>query len=235
VTCQDYSFGPSLYSDLANNPPTPLTHNYFECRKSIESALLASIGPAVASANFFSTLFWIVVGYFVIFAIRRQRGQTVVLSAHSKAVVGEALVTAKEESLVAVVQEMAIAVQSLRAENAALANKLSALERASSPLPKDEVGEATKPRDEILLQIPLQEALEQFQRLHRLQLSDHDFDLVGQAITRALHQHQGGGRRGEERDSVREEPLPTVNSTAVALEMVDNPMSVGGERASQNI
>lgn len=237
VTCQDFSFGPSLYTALASTPPTPFTQNYFECRKSLGNALLASIGPAVASANFFSTLGWIVVGYAVIFAIRRQRRQTRVLSAHSKAVVEEALVAAKEESLVVVVQQMALAVQSLREENAVLTNKLAALESASSRRKDEVVGEAERTivGDEIPLQIPLHEAFEQFQRLHRVQHSDHDFDLVGQAITRALRQHHGGSRtEKEEKDEEKEKEKKTEEGKdprreaphpgAAAVEMVDNPM-----------
>ena len=91
--------------------------------------------------------------------------------------------------------------------------------------------------------LQFREALEQFQRLHREQQSDRDLDLVGQAITRALRQQQGGGReeeKGKENDGKEDKEgdeagieAPRANP-ASAVEMVDNPMrlsvSVGGER-----
>lgn len=242
MACQDYSFSPAMIAKLGANPPTPLHNNYYVCSKTPVSALLASFGPAVATTNFFSTLCWIVLGYLSIFVARRRYKQTV-LSANSKAVVGEALGQAKEESLLAVVQEMAVALQSVRedlrsvrSENRALSLKLAALEQTtgeSSPL--------FDVPDLSVDDVPFRGAFEQFQRLHRLHLqqqpSDEDCVRAGQAVTAALSQRfapKGIGTMQQQHQRDEDKCIIGQNETdhgELTIELVDNPMRLSVRRS----
>ena len=225
MACQDYSIRPEVFAKLGEKTPTPLIQNYYTCRKTTGSALLASIGPAVSSANFFGTLGWILLGYCVVFIIRMQSGtKGKALSAHSKAVVGEALDAAKEESLLAVVQQMALS-------HEALSQKVAALERELSSKGKDQIPAPVPPQPVVADDATsLREAFEQFQRMHRPQQDDQEYALVGAAVTRALRQRREGKEETQatkEREGKLEKPETASRPDyhgGPAIQLVDNPM-----------
>lgn len=58
LACRDGLSQTKAMTLLAAQPPVGLVHTYFECTKSLQSALSSSVGGAIASATLYGTVVW---------------------------------------------------------------------------------------------------------------------------------------------------------------------------------
>lgn len=157
-------------NNLVVVPPTPLVNSYFQCRRTYYAALVASLGGAVASANFYSSFVWIVLGYVLVRVLRarnRHHGTETtdnVFTAHTKDEVAEVLERLKDDSIVSLLKALAD-------DNRDLRRRLEELDKASA--------QRSAPHDLELL-------LKNVERFHRTEQSMDDYAIVGQALSHAL-------------------------------------------------
>jgi hypothetical protein len=71
--CIDTFSQPQALARLAQAPPVTLIQSYYECHLTLQTALMASIGNAVATAGLYVGLIWIVLGIMYSQILKRYR------------------------------------------------------------------------------------------------------------------------------------------------------------------
>ena len=135
VTCRNFLSKEveDQLSTLISNPPTQLVNNYLECKKTLQGALVGSIGNAVASAAFFSSLGWIVLGYIIVswLRIKNKKGETKadnVFSSREKLEASQVLQQLRSDSVIECLRVQSSALELLHKENGELKRRIVALE-----------------------------------------------------------------------------------------------------------
>lgn len=176
LSCRNVLPREGALDNFARNAPTPLVHDYYQCSKTLTASLASSLGNAVASANFYSSLVWIVAGYLIVFVLkaRHKVGGLNIMTARGKETTLKALRDLKDESVLD-------ALRALQAENRDLRLKVEALEGIkAAPL-------ESLPRTDII-----DEKLQRLERLCRTEQSPEDWENAGKDLSMALHKRLRG-------------------------------------------
>jgi hypothetical protein len=143
---------------LALKPPVPVVNPYVACRKTWPTAFAYSVGSAIASAQSLVLLICLIVGYAIIFRLKRNFKTSIIVNKDRKKTIEETLQTLRNDSLVSLLEQ------------------LTHITENESKRPFDSID-----NDELIRRF------KHFQRLHTIQQSDEDFALVGRELSAALN------------------------------------------------